>query len=447
MKKFIYISIIFLLVSCNKELNINPTQSIDEKNALSTPQDVKVTLIGAYDGLADGDVMGGGILYESEMVGDDREVVFRGTFSTLDEMWRKAMTAGNTQVLSSWRDAYVAINRANNVLSALDILSADERGQVEGEARFIRANAYLGLINLFAKGWGDGDNNANLGVPLVITPTRVVTETDDRPRASVAAIYAQIIEDLTKAQSLIPGSLDNNGFATKDAATAILARTYLIQGNFAGARDAANAVIQSGNHALADTYDQVFDEESGGFDGESIFKLIVTDQDGVNNLNTYFAPPAYAGRGDIVVQSKHTALYDATDTRGKFTIIASNRLYSRKHLNQFGDVNIVRLAEMYLIRAEANFRLNTSVGASPLVDINTLRSRAGAASLTQANLSLDKILLERKLELAFEGLLLQDVKRLKLAIGGLNPSDPKLILPIPQREIDTNKSLVQNSGY
>ncbi|MBK6390478.1 MAG: RagB/SusD family nutrient uptake outer membrane protein [Saprospiraceae bacterium] len=81
------------------------------------------------------------------------------------------------------------------------------------------------------------------------------------------------------------------------------------------------------------------------------------------------------------------------------------------------------------------------------MDINTLRSRAGAASLTQANLSLDKILLERKLELAFEGLLLQDVKRLKLAIGGLNPSDPKLILPIPQREIDTNKSLVQNSGY
>ncbi|MBK6477199.1 MAG: hypothetical protein IPF93_02720 [Saprospiraceae bacterium] len=121
-------------------------------------------------------------------------------------------------------------------------------------------------------------------------------------------MYAQIIEDLTKAQSLIPGSLDNNGFATKDAATAILARTYLIQGNFAGARDAANAVIQSGNHALADTYDQVFDEESGGFDGESIFNLIVTDQDGVNNLNTYFAPPAYAGRGDIVVQSKHTAL-------------------------------------------------------------------------------------------------------------------------------------------
>lgn len=252
---------------------------------------------------------------------------------------------------------------------------------------------------------------------------------------------------MTKAQSLIPGSLDNNGFDTKDAATAILAWTYLIQGNFAGARDAANVVIQSGNHALADTYDQVFDEESGGFDGESIFNLIVTDQDGVNNLNTYFAPPAYAGRGDIVVQSKHTALYDATDTRGKFTIIASNRLYSRKHLNQFGDVNIVRLAEMYLIRAEANFRLNTSVGASPLVDINTLRSRAGAASLTQANLSLDKILLERKLELAFEGLLLQDVKRLKLAIGGLNPSDPKLILPIPQREIDTNKSLVQNSGY
>lgn len=447
MNKSIYISLILLFAACSKELDVKPTQSIDETNALATAQDVKVTLIGAYDGLADGDVYGGGFQYISELVADDREVVFRGTFSTLDEMWRKAFTAGNTQVLATWRDAYVAINRANNVLSALDKLDAADKSKVEGEARLIRGATYLGLINLFAKAWGDGDQNSNPGVPLVTTPTRVVTDEDSRPRATVAAVYTQILDDLTKAETLIPESADNNGFGTRNAATALLARTYLIQGNFAAARDAAQKVIASGKHALADSYDEVFDDQSGSFDLENIFKVIVTEQDGVNSMNTYFAPPAFAGRGDVVVQSKHTALYDMDDPRSQFTVIASGRLYSAKHLDQFGDVNIIRLSEMYLIRAETNFRLGTVVGASPLADINAIRARAGAGLLTIDQINLERILLERKLELMFEGQLLQDVRRLKKNVGTLPFSDPKMVLPIPQREIDTNKSLVQNTGY
>jgi len=449
MKKFIYISIFFVLASCDKQLDVDPTQSIDENKALATPQDVKVTLIGAYDGLADGDVYGGGLQFTSELVGDDREVLFRGTFTTLDEMWRKTMTAGNTQVLATWRDSYVAINRANNVLSALSILDAADKSQVEGEARLIRGSIYLGLVNLFAKGWGDGDNNTNLGVPLVTTPTRVVEQVDSRPRASVSAVYTQILEDLTKAEQLLPATSvgDNTGFATRDAATAMLARTYLIQGNFAAARDAAQKVIASGKHALSETYADIFDDETGGHETESLFKVIVTDQDGVNSMNTYFAPAAFAGRGDIVVQAKHIALYSADDPRGKFTVTASNRLYSRKFNNQFGDVVIIRLAEMYLIRAETNFRLGTAIGATPVSDINRIRSRAGASTISQADLTLERLLLERKLELMFEGNLIQDIKRLKKSVGTLPFSDPKLILPIPQREIDTNKSLVQNTGY
>ena len=172
----------------------------------------------------------------------------------------------------------------------------------------------------------------------------------------------------------------------------------------------------------------------------------MTDQDGVNSMTTYFAP-APAGRGDIVVQTKHTALYNTADPRAKFTVVASNRLYSKKFSNLFGDVTIIRLAELHLIRAEANFRLSTAVGLAPIDDLNKIRSRAGAPEIVKADLTLDKILLERKLELAFEGLLLSDVKRLKKNVGTLPFSDPKLVLPIPQREIDTNKSLVQNPGY
>lgn len=447
MKKLIYIILVLGLAACDKELNIKPTQSIDEVNALATAQDVKVTLIGAYDGFTDNDVMGGGFAYTGELLADEREVIFGGTFTTLDEMWNKSLTAGNTQILATWRDAYIAINRANNVLSALDKLTATDKNQVEGEARFIRGSVYFGLVGLFGKAWGDGDNNTNLAVPVVTAPTRAVTDQDNRPRASVAAVYTQIIEDLTKAESLLPDAAENKSFATRDAATALLARIYLIQGNFAAARDAANKVINSGHQELSATFEEIFDDQSEGFSSEVIFGTFINEQDGINSMNTYYAPAAFAGRGDIRVQNKHIALYDADDPRGKFFTTASNRLFTNKFNDQFGDVPVIRLAEMYLIRAETNFRLNTNIGAQPLEDINTIRTRAGAQPLAANAITLDKIIAERKLELAFEGLALSDVKRLKKSVGTLPFSDPKLVCPIPQREIDTNKSLTQNPGY
>ena len=71
MKKLIYIILVLGLAACDKELNIKPTQSIDEVNALATAQDVKVTLIGAYDGFTDNDVMGGGFAYTGELLADE----------------------------------------------------------------------------------------------------------------------------------------------------------------------------------------------------------------------------------------------------------------------------------------------------------------------------------------------------------------------------------------
>jgi len=447
MKKLAYIFMMLFVISCDKELDIKPTQSIDQESALATAQDVKVTLIGSYDGMGDGDVYGGGFAFTSELLADEREVLFGGTFSAMDEIWNKALTAGNAQILSTWRDAYIAINRANNVLSALSKLTGDDVKKVEGEARFIRGSVYFGLVGLFGKAWGDGDNNANLAVPLVTAPTRSVTDQDNKPRASVAAIYAQVIEDISKAAELLPADPgENRAFASKDAATALLARIYLIQGNFAAARDAANKVITGGKFELASSFAEVFDDQSGGYGSEVLFGTFVNEQDGVNSMNTYYAPAAFGGRGDVRVQNKHIALYDAADPRGKFFNTASNRLFTNKHADQFGDVPLIRLAEMYLIRAETNFRLNTKIGAQPSEDIAAIRTRAGAPQLSAA-ITLERILAERRLELAFEGLLLSDVKRLKRNVGTLPFSDPKLVCPIPQREIDTNKSLTQNPGY
>ncbi|MGB4970888.1 MAG: RagB/SusD family nutrient uptake outer membrane protein, partial [Saprospiraceae bacterium] len=114
--------ICLILVACDHKLDVNPTQEIDETTALKTAQDVKVTLIGAYDGISSENVFGGGFQFIPELLGDDREVIFGGTFTELSEVWRKTITTGNIIVWRSWQESYTAINRANNVLSAIDKL-------------------------------------------------------------------------------------------------------------------------------------------------------------------------------------------------------------------------------------------------------------------------------------------------------------------------------------
>lgn len=426
-------SVMLLSAACADRLDVQPTQSIDESTALATEQDVNVTLVGAYDGMSSTNVYGGAFQYSGELLGDDREVVFGGTFTTLDEIWRKTMTPGNTQTTATWTSSYAAINRANNVLSALDKVTAAKKNSVEGQARFIRGAIYFELVKLFAKSWGDGDNATNPGVPLVLTPTRSVTDEDYKARSSVAEVYAQIIDDLTKAEQL----------AKFPAAAALLSRVYLMQGNYASARDAANRVINSKAFELEADFANAFVDDNA----ESIFSIVVTDQDGSNAMNTYYASSLNQGRGDIRVQTKHLSLYETNDVRGKFfnTSNAGSRTFTSKFNNRFGDVPVVRLAEMYLTRAEANFRLGTTVGATPLADINLIRARAGLAPLT--SLTLAAILKERKLELAFEGQQLHDIKRTKGTVGTTAFSANNLVIPIPQREIDTNKKLVQNPGY
>ena len=154
--------------------------------------------------------------------------------------------------------------------------------------------------------------------------------------------------------------------------------------------------------------------------------------------------PGTAGRSDCKVRTAHISQYEAGDKRNYF-VLSGGSYYSMKHLDRFGDVPVIRLAEMYLTRAEANFRNTTSVGATPLADVNIIRARAGLAPLTTVNLA--AIVKERTLELAFEGHNLHDVKRLQTAVGTFAWNSPKLIMPIPQREMDVNKKLVQNTGY
>lgn len=448
-----------VIAGCDSQLAINPVNTIDAGTSLATAQGVQVALTGAYDGTALGGVFGGQVMYDAELLADDEEFIFGGTFQALDEVWKKAMIPVNANAEFAWRDSYITINRANTVLSALDKLPADDKNTVEGEALFIRGSVYFELAKKYGKFWGDGDNATNLACPLVLTPTNSISDQDNRPRASVADVYARAITDLTRAETILPAG--TNGIrANKSMAAAMLARIYLAQGRYAEARDAANRVITSANnYRLAANFADAFNENAAGFANEVVYRLAILETDitgtngGVNQMCRFFSPAGSGGRGDIRIQAKHLALYDTADVRGRFFVTAAGNRFSRKYavtglatVDQYLDIPVIRIAEMYLTRAECNARLSSSTGSAPLEDVNRIRRRAGLTEL--ASVDLAAILRERRLELAFEGQRLWDLKRTRTNVNAQFPwNSPKLVFPIPQREMDTNKQLVQNAGY
>ena len=114
-----------------------------------------------------------------------------------------------------------------------------------------------------------------------------------------------------------------------------------------------------------------FLNNGGGSPSEYILAIQITTQDGINSLNTYFGNnieeiSGTSGRGDMNITEDHLARYEEDDVRGKFFVEVGGQYFTMKHLDTYGNVPIVRLAEMYLTRAEANFRLGTSVGADPV---------------------------------------------------------------------------------
>ena len=433
------------LAGCSKALDTTPTQSISEADALKTSSDVQVALVGAYADLGKADSYGGRVFVNPDLLGDNNELIWSGTFQGMTQIFNKSIPVDNGFITNTWLTGYTTINDVNNVLSALTVVDAAQKDKVEGEAKFIRGLVYFDLVRLYGKAFNDGTPASNPGVPIVLTPTRSIDAASIVARNSVAEVYAQVIKDLTDAEAKLPAT--NGFFATKYSAAAILARVYLQQGDYANAAQAANRVIASGKYALNGSYADEFPSSPNGpvpisNTSEDIFAVQVNATQGINDFNTFYSSN---GRGDITINDVHLNLYETNDDRLNMFYTDAGSVYTGKFENGYGNVHVVRLAEMYLIRAESNFRLATNVGATPLKDINTIRERVLLPDL--ATVSLAAILKERKLELAFEGFTLHDLKRLKLSTGTLAWNSPKLIYPVPDREIKVNKKLTQNEGY
>ena len=445
-KIFITLTAIILLVSgCSKKLDVLPTQSVDESLVFTSDANIKAALNGAYDAASGAYLLGGNMQMYSELLGADGEITWVGTFNQPDEIYNKSMLTNNSFIRDTYLEGYRVINICNNIIASINIVNASDRDNVKGQALFLRGMMYFELVKLYAKPFSAGGTTSNPGLQLVTAPTLngQITTANNVARGTVQQTYDQIVNDLTAAKTIIHG--EAGVYGSEYSVSAVLSRVYLQMGDFSGARNEANNVIENSGATLENAYSKAFNNTSQS--SEDIYVLPVTAQDGSNEMHTYWSILDYGARdGDIEINQSHLDLYSATDSRLNLFYVDGNGIYrSGKWKLQYKYLPVIRLAEMYLTRAESNFRLGTTIGVGPDNDVDMIRSRA---SLPFINVTLDDILHERKLELAHEGQCIHDIKRLHNSVDGFTYDANELVFPIPLREINAGGGIiVQNEGY
>ncbi|TVQ07444.1 MAG: RagB/SusD family nutrient uptake outer membrane protein [Bacteroidetes bacterium] len=464
--------VLFILITamwgCEDFLDIKPQQSIDSDYALNTPENVKATLIGAYLEARSRWTFGSQFNEYAELLAASGHLQHVGSHAQPKEMLDKSIAVNNSYVESSWVASYRIINTVNHVLSATDILEDADRDRIKGEALFLRGMTFFELTRLWGLPYQTGSTNNQPGIPLILSPTRAPSEAIPVARNTVEECYSQILDDLIAARDLLPQT--NGVFADSYAASALLSRVYLQMSWHEDAATEANRVIESGRFAL--NAQPVAAHNNTQNTSEDIFAL----QNSLTS-NTIWLTERYAslngmGRGDYQFTQAFLDLFHQDDlrsnlqedTRPNFTheditsmyyigvgAIRNGGINTYKWANYYAGIPIIRLSEMYLVRAEANFELQQTgsdiVGsASPLNDLNVVRARASAPLLTESPTQ-EEIRKERYFELCWEGHRLHDLKRWQLTIGNLNYNAGNLILPIPMSELETNPLLEQNPHY
>jgi len=313
-------------------------------------------------------------------------------------------------------------------------------------------------------------NGASPGIPLLLKS--FTGEIEYPSRATVAACYDQMIKDMNEALIDLPAvsTPASRGRATKGAAAGYLSRLHLYKGEFQKAADFANQVISATTaYSLATNYSFY----GAAPTAEHVFVIINSATDngrtGSGGWASYHRPASNGGRGDCAMAPSLETSFgrEATDKRfvdlSTFVTAADGQ---RKRMTlKFPDAAnntdlapLMRTSEMYLTRAEALAELN-GINDESLTLVNGIRVRAGLPIWTSTTFAtktafISAILEERRKELCFEGHRRMDLLRKGLPLRTSGPTaalaaygSPKTVLPLPQREIDLNKNLVQNQSY
>ena len=354
---------------------------------------------------------------------------------------------------SIWSGSYGVIYIANSIIEGMagsTGISAAFKNQATAEAEFIRAFCYFHLVNFF------GD------VPLILT-TNVATNSL-LARTPTAQVYSQMVSDLKFAQSNLPADYSiSSGARTradKWVATALLARVYLYTSDWVDAEAQATAVI--GNTALFSlptNLTTVFTPTST----EAIWQFY-NQLDGYTQYAYYVLPNPVAQVPTYILTPGLVNAFepgDARQTNWTSTLVYGGTTYTypSKYKSITTGANaeyytVLRLAEQYLIRAEARAEQNNVTGAQ--ADISAIRNRAGLGATTASDQTslLAAVAQERRIELNCEwGHRWFDLKRtgtVDAVIGALKPATWKstaALYPVPSSELLLDANLVQNPGY
>jgi hypothetical protein len=394
-------------------------------------------------------------LYTTSLPALTADELYFYTNNTMDQFRYNSILATDASVYGIWQELYQTIYYANAVIEGAQPstgMSAAYKNTAIGEAKFIRAFMHFTLVNFF------GD------VPLITTTN--VTETALAPRTATATVYDQIITDLKDAQTLLDTANTNSANRTranKGSATSLLARVYLYTGDWANAEAQATAVINNtGLYSLLSTTNlpNVFLANST----EAIWQLYSAGNNGYTQIGSSFLPGT-ATTPKYVLTNQLLNAFETNDKRktawtNSLTVSGTLYYYPYKY-KQYTNTSTgieyymeLRLAEQYLIRAEARTQQNKLSDAQS--DLNVIRNRAGLANTTatsQADL-LTAIYKERQVEFFAElGHRWFDLKRTNTIDAVMNAAKPgtwtsnAAKYPIPQTARNSNLNLVQNDGY
>ncbi len=492
MKKLIYIfgtAAVLGFSGCESFLDEpQPQQSLPSDNAFNTVADLESALIGMYNAGQDSDMFGTQTTMCPEIMADNG--TWRGSFPSYVDVFNLQVVADNPEITGMWEHGYEVINHANLILEAIPAvddpdLTQDVSNRIRGEALFMRGATHFEMVRFFGKAFGES-SGSDLGIPVITTAVATTDDITFPSRNTVAEVYNQAIADLEEAASLLPES-NARGQANRYAALAYLAEIAFQQRDYPSAASLAQQVIDGPFSLTPEPVDFFVNEGSS----EEIWAYIHTVQDnpGVNgSLPTFHH---VNGRGGDVVVSEDLfqngfgkiitpAQQSAIDAEGltavdlRFTQLTSTQEGAAEiNIEKYEDFNtnaddapIHRLAQFLLMRAEALARTD-GINDESLALLNAVRTRAlravgadgtvdpksdelvsfEAGDFASADELIEAIILERRVELTFEGNRAFDLQRLRRNIKGKAWDDPLVTWPVPQRDLDANSNLVQNPGY
>lgn len=450
--KPIYAFILILLTAtgCKKILEIdNPIDKVTTDVVFADDATANLAVTGLYNRMMQNNshITSGGMTVYCGLAADEFENTVPD--AEVEEFTTNSLSPSNSIVQQNfWTTAYTLIYHANSVIEGVEQstgVSAKMKKQLRGEAKFVRSLIYFNLVNIF------GD------VPLVISTN--YKESVSIPRKDYSIVYGQIIQDLMDAAEALPPSYTVNDRIrpTKWSAYALLSRIYLFKKDWTNARNTASLVINSGQFSLSNNVVQVFKQNSN----ETIFQL----KPAIVNINTWEGNvfiPGSVGVPNYAISAGLLSAFESYDLRLSNWIKLTNSggtnyyyPYKYRIRNGTGDENyiVLRLAEQFLIRAEANAHLNNI--SESQTDLNVVRQRAGI-SPTTANTIIDLLASvedERRREFfaewGFRWLDLKRTERINLVLSAAKPNwqPTDALFPIPIAEIRKNSLLTQNPGY